>query len=57
MEPMAELAELVVLFAISLVLIVTVLFRSTSADSAPETLARSGRGGTGPVVLRPIPTR
>lgn len=54
---MADLAELTVLVAMSLILVVVVIFRSTGAGVSRKKVAVSARKGTAREVLGPDPTR
>lgn len=57
MELLAEIAELVVLIGISLILIVGVVFRPTTAGITSRRLAVSVREKTARDVLGPAPSR
>lgn len=57
MGPLAEIAELAVLVAMSLILVVGVIFRPTSAGVSSRRLAVSARQHTAREVLGPDPTR
>jgi hypothetical protein len=54
---LAELAELAVLVAMSLILVVGVIFRPTGAEVSKKELGTSARGQTAREVLGPSPTR
>lgn len=54
---MAELAELAVLMAMSLVLVVRVIFRPTDASNAKKRSATAAREATARQVLGPAPSR
>jgi hypothetical protein len=53
----AELAELAVLIAMSLVLVVRVIFRPTDASNAKKRSATAAREATARQVLGPAPSR
>ncbi|MEJ2239353.1 MAG: hypothetical protein P8X82_13715 [Gemmatimonadales bacterium] len=57
MASMFELAELAALMAMSLVLVVRVIFRPTDASSAKTRSATAARDATARQVLGPAPTR
>lgn len=56
-EPLAELAELAVLVAMSLILVVRVIFRPTGSGVSRKKVAASAREETARQVLGPYPTR
>lgn len=57
MGSLGELVELIVLIAISLILVVGVIFRPTTVDISRKKLAVSAREETARDVLGPTPTR